>query len=197
MEEWGHRQVSRWSRGSNWLDGHHGESMVGLLPSFMRLMARSPEWQATIQHTVYWYVRADTNLVGPDGALILLQAALERLAWHVLVREHKSLSEDGFSRLPAADQLRLFLAALSIPLVLPPGLVELEKAAKEFNWPDDPQAFVGIRNQLVHPQKSASRSKPLPYYDHIGLANGMLNWPYSVLAVTRVSIQTKREKPAG
>lgn len=164
MQEWGTRQVSRWSAGSNWLDRHHGMCMVELFPGFMRLIARSPEWKATIHRTLYWYVRADTNLVGPDGGLILLQAALEHLAWHVLVQERKSLSEDGFLRLPAADQLRLLLSALSVPLLLPRDLIELHKVAKELNWPDGPQALVGIRNQLMHP-KSIRQHKHLPYYD--------------------------------
>jgi hypothetical protein len=164
MEEWGKRLVSGWADGSNWLDEHHGASIVELFPGFMRLVARSLEWEATIHRALYWYIRADTNLVGPDGGVILLQAALERLAWHVLVREHKSLSEVGFSRLPAADQLRLLLTALSVPLTLPPGLVDLQKAAKELNWSDGPQAFVEIRNLLVHP-KSVRQSKHLRYYD--------------------------------
>jgi hypothetical protein len=100
MEEWGTRQVSRWSIGTNWLDAHHGKCMVELFPGFMKLMAASEDWKAAIHHAVYWYVRADVNLIGPDGACVLLQAALERLAWHVLVRERRSLSEEGFSKLP-------------------------------------------------------------------------------------------------
>lgn len=174
MEEWGTRQVSRWSIGTNWLDGHHGKCMVELFPGFMKLMAASEDWKAAIHHAVYWYVRADVNLIGPDGACVLLQAALERLAWHVLVRERRSLSEEGFSKLPAADQLRLLLSALSIPLALPPGLVELQRSAKELNWVDGPQAFVEIRNRIVHPPKRAQQPKGLPYYDAYRLAKWYL-----------------------
>lgn len=174
MEEWGNRQVSRWSIGSNWLDAHHGKCMVELFPGFMQLIAASPDCKAAIEHAVYWYVRADTNLIGPDGACVLLQAALERFAWHVLVRERRSLSEDGFSKLPAADQLRLLLAALSIPLPLPPGLVELQRCAKDLNWVDGPQAFVEIRNRIVHPPKRAQQAKGLPYYDAYRLAKWYL-----------------------
>ncbi len=137
-------------------------------------MAASEDWKAAIHHAVYWYVRADTNLIGPDGACVLLQAALERLAWHVLVRERRSLSEEGFSKLPAADQLRLLLAALSIPLALPPGLVELQRSAKELNWVDGSQAFVEIRNRIVHPPKRAQRLRDVPYYDAYRLAKWYL-----------------------
>jgi hypothetical protein len=170
MEEWGTRQLSRWSEGSNWLDKLHGECMIELFPLFMKLISSSGAWKDAIDKTIYWYVRADTNLVGPDGACILLQATLERLAWHVLVRERQCLSKDGFSKLPAADQFRLLLTTLSIPLLLPSGLVALKNVAKELNWTDGPEAFVQIRNRIVHPPKSAAQEKHLPYYDAYRLA---------------------------
>ena len=45
-----------------------------------------PSWRELLGQVIYWYLRGDTNDVGPDGACILLQVALERLAWHLLVR---------------------------------------------------------------------------------------------------------------
>jgi hypothetical protein len=72
MEEWGTRNVSRWCSGSNWLDEHHGSCMADLFPGFMQLLAKSSDWQDALQVAIYWYVRADTNFVGPDGACVLL-----------------------------------------------------------------------------------------------------------------------------
>jgi len=164
MEELGTRKASPKKVSYNWLDFHHGDCMVELFPMFVGRMA-DPSWQEALRHALYWYVRADTNLVGPDGGCFLLQAALERLAWHVLVRDRQSLSEDGFSRLPAADQLRLLLSALDVPLAIPPGLAELAKVGRGFNWIDGPQAFVGVRNELVHPPKLKKQPVKLPYYE--------------------------------
>lgn len=165
MEEWGTRELSAWCETTNWLDQHHGTCMAELFPLFVRLIATSPEWKATIEHAIYWYIRADTGLIGPDGGCILLQAALERLAWHLLVRDRRSISDDGFAKLPAADQLRLLLSALSIPLALPAELADLQTLAKELNWVDGPQAFVEIRNRLVHPSKLRRQEQRLPYYE--------------------------------
>lgn len=165
MEEWGTRKLSPWRRGTNWLDEHHGSCMVRLFPTFMHILSKTTEWKEAIEHAVYWYVRADTSLIGPDGACVLLQAALERLAWHVLVRDRHSLSEDGFARLSAGDQLRLLLASLSIPLEIPLEMFDLGNMAKEFSWNDGPQAFVGIRNRLVHPPKLGRRKESIPYLD--------------------------------
>ena len=130
------------------------------------MRTRDPDWRATIEHAVYWNVRSETSLVDPDGGCILLQTTLERLAWQLLVIDGKSLSEDGFSKMQAADQLRLLLSMSSIPLEIPPRLTELQKAAKEFNWPDGPQAFVAIRNRLVHPPKTKGRQgRTWPYFE--------------------------------
>lgn len=164
MEELGTRKASPRKVSYNWLDFHHGTCMVELFPKFVGRMADAA-WQEALRHALYWYVRADTNLVGPDGGCFLLQAALERLAWHVLVRDRQSLSEDGFSRLPAADQLRLLLSAMNLPLAIPRGLRELEKVGKGLNWTDGPQAFVGVRNELVHPPKLKRKPIKLPYYE--------------------------------
>jgi hypothetical protein len=157
MEDWGSPKVDAPDTPRNWLDADHGGAMLEIFPDFSRLM-RDSKWREAIRTAVYWYVRADTNHVGPDGAIILLQAALERLAWHILVQHRRAISADGFLKLPAADQFRLLLDACSIPLQIPTLLARLTRAAKatkkgEKDWIDGPQAFVEVRNQLVHPRK--------------------------------------------
>jgi len=52
------------------------------------------------------------------------------MAWHILVRVRRALSEKGFSKLAAADQLRLVLSECSVPLELPSALVHLGAVAK-------------------------------------------------------------------
>jgi hypothetical protein len=130
--------------------------MAKMFPAFAHLM-EDAEWRETIRTAVYWYVRGNTNHVGPDGAIILIQTALERLAWHILVRVRHSISERDFGDLPAAGQLRLVLDACSVPLDLPSKLGELTKVAVgqkgEQDWVDGPQTFVSVRNQIVHPGK--------------------------------------------
>ncbi len=164
MEELGTRKVSPRKVSYNWLDFHHGSCMVELFPGFVAKMTDT-EWQEALRYALYWYVRADTTLVGPDGGCFLLQAALERLAWHVLVRDRQSLSEDGFSRLPAADQLRLLLSTMNVPLAIPDGLSSLQSVGKALNWNDGPQAFVGVRNRLVHPPKANAKNIMLPFFE--------------------------------
>ena len=165
MEEWGLRQVSPWHRGMNWLDEHTGDCMVELYPLFIA-RTRDQEWRETIEQAIYWNHRSESTFVGPDGGCVLVQTILERLAWQLLVIDKKSLSEDGFARLPAADQLRLMLSASSIPLEIPSSLAELRKLAKDLNWCDGPQAFVAVRNRIVHPpKKGGQQGRTWPFYE--------------------------------
>lgn len=151
--------------------------MTEVFPGFSILM-QNPEWRRAIRTAVYWYVRGDTNRVGPDGAIILVQAALERLAWHILVTVKHSISEDSFSKLPAADQLRLVLDSCSIPLELPVCLSQLAAAAKgqksERDWIDGPQAFTATRNQIVHPNKRQRVKGGRAFFDALQLGKWYL-----------------------
>lgn len=102
------------------------------------------------QHAVWWYVEA-TATQAQDSKIVLVHSALELLGWVELVERRGLLSVDGFTRLTAADQLRLLLGHLGVPRKLPDELGELQGYAAARNREDGPDAFYGIRNALVHP----------------------------------------------
>lgn len=163
MEEWGTRRLHYHTDGATWFDRMHGESLVDLFPGFVDRLADA-DWKESISAAIYWYTRTNNLSAGPDGALVLIQAALERLAWEALVRTGRVLSQDGFGRLPASDQLRLLLERSQIPLEIPTTLRELAKSGKRFKW-DGPQAFVEIRNAIVHPPKLRQNARAFPIYE--------------------------------
>jgi len=170
-------RVDPFEKHVSWLDEYHGSAMSEAFPTFASLM-EDDEWRDAIRGAVYWYVRANTNLVGPDGAIVLIQTALERLAWHVLVRARRSLSGRDFSDLPAAAQLRLLLDTCSVTLDLPSELGELTKVATgqkgEQDWVDGPQAFVAVRNQIVHPGKRRRVQGGQAFYEALQLGKWYL-----------------------
>ena len=135
------------------------QEMANAFAGYMR-KAVDPDWREAVSAAIYWYTRTNGTAAGADGSIILLQAALERLAWQVLVRDKVVLSSDGFTRLPAADQLRLLLDRCCVPLQIPSSLKALASQAAAFNWADGPQAFVETRNSVVHPPKRANSPKP-------------------------------------
>jgi hypothetical protein len=148
-EKWGCVHVHPWRTVLSWFDYHHGNCLAPLFESFVNKV-RDPLWGESIKAAIYWYVYANTQGAGADGAIILTQAALERLSWAYHVNTSKSLSADGFSKLQASDQLRLFLSHAHIPISVPAQLEELSAFAREFNF-DGPEAFTYVRNRLVHP----------------------------------------------
>jgi hypothetical protein len=174
MEDWGTRMLDAKGEPKNWLDRDHGVAMIEVFPGFWRLM-EDPVWRKAVRTAVYWYVRADTNHVGPDGAIVLMQAALERLAWHVLVQQHHAVSEEAFSRkLPTADRIRLLLHTCSIPLDFRAELADLGGSAPAQGWKDGPEAFVSVRNRIVHPREQLKPMGGRAYYEALQLGKWYL-----------------------
>ncbi len=168
LEQWGTGRVSFWREPSGWLDEHNGDCIGQLYEKFSAKLQQEP-WLDVIKTVVYWFTRADTNNVGPDGACILLQAALERLAWHIIVRDRNSISAKSFKNLAAADQLRLMLKMFSIPTTIPNDLAKLQALAGSTTL-DGPGVFTHIRNRLTHPPKASTPSQQLPCYEAYCLA---------------------------
>jgi hypothetical protein len=108
-------------------------------------------WRELVQKSIHWYVETKKQAGGVNGVTVLQQAALERLAWVLLVEDKRSLSQNGFQKLAAADQVRLLLSSLGIDLKLPTDLINLTQLANQQNWVDGPQAITEIRNATVHP----------------------------------------------
>jgi hypothetical protein len=168
LEQWGTGRVSTWREPSGWLDEYSGNCIGQLYDKFSTKLQQET-WLDVIKSVVYWFTRADTNNVGPDGACILLQAALERLAWHIIVRERNAISAKGFQDLTAADQLRLMLNMLLIPTTIPNGLAKLQALGRSRTL-DGPGVFTYIRNRLTHPPKVSTSNEQLPYYEAYCLA---------------------------
>jgi len=148
---------------SNWLDGFQPDkALQQLFPGFMKRIA-DENWEETLSLAIYWYVRGSTSNAGPDGSIIILQAALERLAWQFLVQDLRILSEDGFSKLSAADLLRLLLSHHKIPLKIPAEQYKLISTGKGLGWCDGADAVVQTRNKVVHPPRK-KRVVSLDYY---------------------------------
>ncbi|WP_039962290.1 MULTISPECIES: hypothetical protein [Kamptonema] len=68
-----------------------------------------------------------------------------------MVEDKRSLSQNGFHKLPAADEVKLLLSYLGIDLKIPDRLTNLIQLANRQNWVDGPQAITEIRNAIVHP----------------------------------------------
>jgi hypothetical protein len=155
--EWYHRYHQPWqSHGPSWFDVSTGESVPELFPGFMAQW-ESDLWRDSLRSAIYWYIQCNRIGFGIDGALILAQAALERLAWTYVLDDKRLISVGGFRQLSAADQIRMFLTSAGVPVQIAENLPVLRKHATAHNWIDGVQAIVEVRNALIHGNPDARR----------------------------------------
>lgn len=118
--------------------------------SFMSLWD-DEDWREVLQTALHWYLSANAFSGGLEGAIIQAQTALELLSSAVLVEREKWLSNDGYTRISAAERIRLLIHWSGVSADIPSELVELSKLAKSENWMDSADAMTAMRNTITHP----------------------------------------------
>lgn len=149
FQEWSASCADSWQNTDMWFYTDSTDLVEGF-PGFMRRW-QDKNWRELVQESIRWYVESNKQAGGVDGAIVLQQAALERLAWVFLVEDKRSLSPNGFQKLPAADEVKLLLSYLGIDFKIPDRLTNLTQLANRQNWDNGPQAITEIRNAIVHP----------------------------------------------
>lgn len=180
-EQWGTGRLHpHLGPGHTWFDLHHGHALAALLPGM--LAVHRDETRAKNMHSaIYWYIRASGVAPGVDGGIILLQAALELLAWQYFILDRHAPAPKQFLKTPASDRMRLLLQACGIPINIPTELTDLASVAAQRHWQDGPKALAGVRNQLVHP----GTHQGMPYYDAWRLAE----WYVELVLLHMLSFQ--------
>lgn len=122
-------------------------------PGFMRLWNDS-QWRNPLKTALSWYVEANRTR-SIESALIAAQTALELVSWIHIVEQEKTLSPEGFDKLPAADRLRLLLVLQGIPTDFTKYVSDLQHYSSHRlrRWEDGPRAITELRNSIVHPKK--------------------------------------------
>lgn len=108
------------------------------------------DWHDVLLRALNWYIAANNGR--NDSDIVLAQAGLELLAYARAVLS-KTLPLDGFTRLRASDQIHMLLAALDVPLAVPPTLHILEDYAKGKNYANAAEIVAEFRNAVIHPPK--------------------------------------------
>ena len=186
-ERWGCRRVDPWRPARSWFDSQHGEILEKALPGFWRVASASSDERAALHQAMYWYVRSDWRQSGVDGGLILMQAALERLA-HTFYRAKNAKKQ------PAALWLESALAKWGVPVDLPPNLRALAAYMNSVTKGNDARratlALTKLRNNTVHPVKAPVTSGA--YYEAWELARWLIE--LSVLTLDRLSGELRESR---
>jgi hypothetical protein len=183
FEEWSACRADSWQNTYTWFSTDSTD-LVETFPGFMRRW-QDKNWRELVQDSIHWYVESKKQAGGVNGAIVLQQAALERLAWVFLVEDKRSLSQYGFQKLPAADEVRLLLSSLGIDLTLPVGLTNLIQLANKQNWADGPQAITEIRNAIVH-HNPKNRHKGCGASQEIGVEAWSLGLQYLEIVLLKL-----------
>jgi hypothetical protein len=112
------------------------------------------EWRRPLKTALTWYVEAN-EARSIESAIVAGQTALELIAWMHIVEREKTLSADGFDKLPASDRLKLMFKFLSIPIDFPSEVAALQAYSthRERKWEDGARAVSELRNSIVHPKR--------------------------------------------
>jgi hypothetical protein len=168
-ENWTVRQASPWRDVLTWFPEHQPHCLAGTFPGFMRLWL-DPDRRDILEVAIHWYIEANLGSGAIEGAVILCQNGLERLAYYIMVHEQRILREQDFRSggLPAAERLRRFFTQFGLPIAIGPPRLRvnnLPDLAAAQGWRDAPEALVTLRNSIVHPdQRNMQRlhNYPIP-----------------------------------
>ena len=110
--------------------------------------------QQFLNDAIHWYTEANNQSGLVDGAIIMAQTALELIYNWLLVEQKRFIIGKDAENISAANKIRLLISLLKISNDVPPSLKELNKYVNEAGdeVQDAPDAFVQIRNALVHSQ---------------------------------------------
>lgn len=139
---------------------------------FPGMLARwdDPDWKEVLRLGVDMYATANVQSTS-EVSLIVAQAALELLAWVILVERRRVLSTGRYGKLRGSDTLRRLLATAGIPGSIPPALEALTQSvltgSKRRAWIDGPHAVTDLRNVVVHPTRRRGElgQRALPWFD--------------------------------
>jgi len=168
-EYWNASIGTFWRTAFSWFPINQSQESAKVFPGFLDWWET---WDDSEKVALDWYLRANTTSL-VEEQIILVQVALELLAWVILVEREKTLSEAGFDKLPPSDKIRLLLSQKGIPKDIPPTLpleqdentfaaeisprkIDLDyliQLAKRYQWQDGPHALTEMRNGIIHPKK--------------------------------------------
>lgn len=102
---------------------------------------------------IHWYVEANNNSGFAEGSIVMAQIALEFIYNWYLIEGKRLLMGNDAERLSASNKIRLVLSELGISTDFPKSC----RTLRETGFEDAPEAFVQIRNGIIHSQEEKRR----------------------------------------
>jgi len=138
-----------------------------------------------LKSAIHWYLEANKNSTYVEGSIILTQIGLELIYnWYVIETKKLIMGKDS-ETISASNKIRLLLSQINLTSDTPQSLKRLNLYIKDNKLPDGIEAFVQIRNSLVHSQEDKREKFRLIDEDVLPEALGLGLW-YLELSILKV-----------
>lgn len=144
--------VSQYKQVQSWTQRHSIEGINEIWKKFCQLWKNDDD-QLFLIYVTRWYVEANSQSSYTESSIISAQTALELIYNWLLIENRKLLIGKDAEGLLASNKLRLLLSIMNVKTEISSKFLMLKKEAKDSNWVDGPEAFVQIRNAIVHSQE--------------------------------------------
>ncbi|WP_226391013.1 hypothetical protein [Penaeicola halotolerans] len=117
--------------------------------------------QKFLINILHWYIEANKLSGAVEGAIIMLQTALEYVFNFWIVEEGKLLfAGNDVKNLYASNKIRLILAQINFPLEIPSELYNTHQFLKDNNLNnyDGPRLITDVRNKIIHSSSEDNRN---------------------------------------
>jgi hypothetical protein len=135
----------------SWYPEHRGAALGELWPAVLG-RCRDGYWNSVLRQLCGSYVAANEAPI--ERGILTASAAIETIAWAVLVETEQWLTPEGHDKLRFEDRLRLLMRWAAIPSKLTesePLLLARGKTQKS----DAAEAVAWVRNRIAHPDKKS------------------------------------------
>lgn len=120
--------------------------------NFHRLWSKKGD-RDFLNSIIHWYLEANKNSGYVEGSIILTQVGLElAYNWYVIENKKLIIGKDA-DNITAANKMRLLLSQIELESDLPETLTSLKQFIIDNDLTDGIEAFVQIRNALIHSQE--------------------------------------------
>ena len=102
----------------------------------------------------HWYTEANSGSIITEGGIIMAQTCLELLYNRLIIEDKKLLIGRDSESISASNKIRLLVSQLQVTTEVPDAFDSLKFFVEKNNKiDDDVEAFVQIRNAIIHSQK--------------------------------------------
>ena len=148
----------------SWPQKHSIKSLNELWQKFSSLW-KDTDNKHFLTLAIHWYIEANSNSGFSEGSIIMTQAALELLYnWWIIEQKKLIIGKDS-ENITASNKIRLLLSQLNISYLVPLKFSCLQQFIDENkDIIDAPDAFVQIRNAIVHSQEEKRKKLSTIHY---------------------------------